>query len=299
MRFTMQSGENKNSLIFTRWKNALIGEEIDYRGKEAALFVKENADKIHTISFCPKKLNYIYNKKYCTHEEFVKIIKDLCKEPILIEATTLKFVELLQTLRVIHELSFEATILYLEPRYYMKPRPLHVLHRRDFELSEEVELFSGVPGSIIRLREDRPVIAVFLLGYEGQRLARALSENNIKPSKCYAVFGVPAFQPGWEMNSFANNVDVINEQGLHNNILYASAYNPYTSYNIIRQVYDSCDKKKDERLIIAPIGTKPHAIGAALFACDHKDIGLIYDHPHKKIKRTNEVSKWHLYKITY
>ena len=28
----------------------------------------------------------------------------------------------------------------------------------------------------------------------------------LKPDNCIVVFGVPAFQAGWEMNAFANNI---------------------------------------------------------------------------------------------
>jgi hypothetical protein len=56
------------------------------------------------------------------------------------------------------------------------------------------------------LRDDIPTKTVFLLGYEGQRLAQALEQTDIRPSNCSVVFGVPAFQPGWEMDAYANNV---------------------------------------------------------------------------------------------
>lgn len=174
-----------------------------------------------------------------------------------------------------------------------------MLHRRLFELSDDVEIFSGVPGSVIVLRDENPNKAVFLVGYEGQRLDQALEQLNIRPSRTSVILGVPAFQPGWEMDSFANNLSVIKERDIKGDILFAGAENISAAFNSIEEIYKSCDRIKGERLLIIPIGTKPHGIAAALFACKHKDVGLVYDYPQLKEKRSSKVSKWHLFNVNF
>lgn len=163
-------------------------------------------------------------------------------------------------------------------------------------MSDIVEQFSGIPGNAILLRDDVPAKAVFLLGYEGQRLEQALEQTDLRPSNCSVVFGVPAFRPGWEMDAYANNVRVIRERQLSRNILFAAAQNPAAAYAAIDRVYASC--APHERLVIVPIGTKPHGVGTALFACDHPDVGVLYDHPKRKQKRSEEVGTWHLYTVS-
>jgi hypothetical protein len=52
---------------------------------------------------------------------------------------------------------------------------------------------------------------VFFLGYEEHRFGVALEDfhRTLRPEDCSIVFGVPAFQPGWEMNSLTNNLRII------------------------------------------------------------------------------------------
>jgi hypothetical protein len=52
-------------------------------------------------------------------------------------------------------------------------------------------------------------------------------------------------------------------------------------------------------MYIAPIGTKPHGIGAALFAATHEDVGILYDHPRRREGRSSKVGKWHLFNVSF
>ena len=74
-----------------------------------------------------------------------------------------------------------------------------------------------------------PHRVVFFLGYEGERLDEAFEELEIDPRKSIVVFGVPAFRPGWEMDSFANNVRVVADRGVQGGIRYCGAENPAAS----------------------------------------------------------------------
>jgi hypothetical protein len=52
-------------------------------------------------------------------------------------------------------------------------------------------------------------------------------------------------------------------------------------------------------LRIAPIGTKPHAIGSILFAINNPDIvELVYDHPVRKKQRTEGTARLHAYHVS-
>ena len=45
-------------------------------------------------------------------------------------------------------------------------------------------------------------------------------------------------------------------------------------------------------MIVAPIGTKPHAIGAILYAIKHRDeVELLYDNPKRSVHRTDGIGK--------
>jgi len=64
-------------------------------------------------------------------------------------------------------------------------------------------------------------------------------------------------------------------------------------------IYNGLDS--DERLFIAPIGTKPMALGACIFKIctnDNERIAILYDHPLKTEGRSSKVARWNLYNIT-
>ena len=107
------------------------------------------------------------------------------------------------------------------------------------------------------------------------------------------IFGVPAFKPGWEMDAFVNNIRVIRDKHIRGGIKFCGAENPAAVFNLLSEVYDS--REPEEMLFIAPIGTKPHGIGVALFVATHEDVGIIYDHPIRRKGRSQAVSRWHLF----
>jgi hypothetical protein len=50
---------------------------------------------------------------------------------------------------------------------------------------------------------------------------------------------------------------------------------------------------------VAPIGTKPHAMGAVLFAlASSKTVELVYDHPIRKATRTAGKARLLLYEVS-
>jgi hypothetical protein len=94
------------------------------------------------------------------------------------------------------------------------------------------------------------------------------------------------------MNSFANNIRVLKGSNI-GTIAFCGAESPAAAYDVLAEVYDSL--APGERLIIGPIGTKPNGVGVALFAGTHPDVGILYDHPKRSVKRSKAVSGWHLY----
>ena len=71
-----------------------------------------------------------------------------------------------------------------------------------------------------------PVKALFLLGFEGNRLDSALETMQLSMPHCSVLFGIPAFQPGWELDSLANNVGVIEDRSVSGGILFGGARTP-------------------------------------------------------------------------
>jgi len=223
----------------------------------------------------------------------------LKNESLILEATTLGIAELLLMSRAAKRGgAAKLAFLYVEPLRYVGRTRGDLLHRRDFELTEEFLGFKSIPEFVINLADPRPSRGVFFLGYEERRLDRAFEDHQmINGDNCTVVFGVPGFSPGWEMNSFSRNLRIIRDKGVRPEVAFCGAENPQAAYGLLHRVSSSL--KTDERMFVAPLGTKPNGIGVALFCATHSNIGVLYDHPRRKPGRTESVTQWHLYEAVF
>lgn len=297
MKIEMQAGASISELSFSRWDHAIVGEAVDPRGEAAIDFATRSADAVHRFHYDPKRLAIEFDGASYSAEEPERSFAGITGASVLLEATTLGFVEILLCCRALKQTGqASVSLVYAEPLRYFQPRRSQIVHRRDFELSDEVEEFTAVPGNAILLLPERPIKAVVFLGFEGQRLNRFLEQTGVSPSKCDYVLGVPAYRPGWEMNAFANNLRVLSGGQMAGHLQFCGANSPASAYEMLCRVHASCD---GERFFITPIGTKPHGIGAALFLCDRSDVGVVYDNPKRKDKRSDELGTWHLFEALF
>jgi hypothetical protein len=275
----------------------MVGEAVDPRGSAAIDFARANSGAVHTFRYDPKRLAIEVDGELFSAEEPEKAFAALDAGPALLETTTLGLVEILMCCRGMKEAGRPAaSLVYAEPQNYNRPRRSQIVHRRDFELSEEVEEFTAVPGNAILLLPERAVRAVVFLGFEGQRLNRFLEQTSIAPGRCEFVFGVPAFRPGWEMDAFANNFRVLKGEQMAGRVHFCGAHSPVAAYEALGRIYAACS---GQRVTVAPIGTKPHGVGAALFLCEHSDVGVVYDNPKRKKERSDKVGTWHLFDAVF
>jgi len=297
MKIEMQCVKYQSKLHHGKWNIAIVGDAIDKRGEAAREFASCQADVVAECTYNADLFEIRIDGQSYQVDSAKAAFESLGAGRVLLEATTLGFVEVYLACRALRACGrTEVSLLYVEPLEYVAPRG-QLLHRRDFELSDEVPGFIPVPGAMILLEDKRSQRGVFFLGYEEGRLDRAMEDHPIIPSKTSVVFGVPAFQPGWEMDAFANNARVLRDRSISGGVHFCGAQNPKAAYQILKQVLDECES--DEEMFVAPIGTKPHGIGAALFAAEHMDVGILYDHPKRKKHRTSEVSSWHLYDVNF
>lgn len=291
MQIRMQHGDSCSDIKTQNVDLAFIGPAVDARGNAAKEMVSAiSADQVN-LSYDAESLHLTCDAEIVECDEFADWLTKRSPRSILLEATTLGFPEIAiccQAAKVL-DLS-EIAFLYVEPRDYSAPRMNQALHKRDFDLSDEVVGYSAIPGAAYLLEERRQVI-VFFCGYEGERLDQAFESLKLNPERSAIVLGVPAFRPGWEMNTFANVLPVIRDREIRGGVLFCGADNPAAAHDVLLNQYRA--KKSDDQMFVAPIGTKPHGIGAALFAMEYGDIGLLYDHPLRRSERTSESGRWH------
>ncbi|MER3374800.1 MAG: hypothetical protein RIM83_09220 [Allomuricauda sp.] len=293
----MQEEIDSSKLSFDRWDISFVGKPLDDRGDEATTFIKENSKEVIEIKYNAYEMTFKYGSKTVLIDDLDDVFTFLQSKNILIEATTMSFAELLLLLKQAKINDCDISILYLEPRSYAQIRTPLIIHRREFELSQETPGFFPIPGFIKSYSPDKIRRTIFIAGYESERIDRAIEENSISSNNCALIFGVPAFQAGWEMNSFANNISVIKEQRIMGEPYFSSANNPGATYDILEEIYMSLDS--EEEMYIAPLGPKPGGIATALFLVQNEDVSVFYDHPSKSPTRSKEVNKWHLYTIKF
>ncbi len=125
--------------------------------------------------------------------------------------------------------------------------------------------YPGFPGNDTRTTKK---VLVVLLGFDGE-LSSFITEE-VAPDDTLVVNGFPAYAPKFKEISLINNEKLLSSSatGL---VLYSRANSPFETFNLLEHLYK---KETSAFFNIAPIGTKPMALGACLFA-------LVYPLPQK------------------
>jgi hypothetical protein len=290
---TMQEADTATGLTYTRWDLALVGESVDERGDSAHAFAAQASHDVRRCGYDSETSQLNVAGHIILSDNIAEELAPLAGRRIVLDATTLGFAEIFLICRALRDLCTDVSVVYVEPLEYRARTRTELMHRREFELSAEVLGYQAIPGAISLLSSYRQSRVVFFVGYEERRLDRALADFELNPANCSVVFGVPAFRPGWEMDSFANNVRVMKERGIRGDIYYCGAESPAGAIDVLLEV--KRELQLGQKLFVAPIGTKPNGVGVALYAAVDPSIGILYDHPKRKSRRSSNVGHWHLY----
>ena len=209
---------------------------------------------------------------------------------VVLESTTLGFAELFLLIRSLIDLKKRNfLIVYIEPEQYSRTQP----GGDSFALSELNVGYKPIPRSVIDLAGDDVTAGVFFLGFEPERLERAFEEYQMIAHKdVKVVFGIPAFHPGWELNSIVPHLKSIDNC----DVQYCSANDPSSAYDALEVT--RCSLDPGNKMFVAPIGTKPCGIATAIFASIYPEqVGLLFDHRKKMSKRSKGVGVCHSYSI--
>lgn len=180
-------------------------------------------------------------------------------------------------------------VVYTEPASYDVNQFRKVGLNKD--LSETVEGISPLPGLISLIPDDSPKLFVALLGFEGGRFSSIVQDYNPVKEKIMPVVGVPGYLMHYPYVSFWGNQITISKTKCWQNVKYAEANSIVDAYMLLKQI---SYEHRGQEMVVAPIGTKPHAIGAILYALKNpKTVELIYDNPIRSVHRTHGIGKVH------
>jgi len=181
----------------------------------------------------------------------------------------------------------EINILYTEPESYLFPRGIfHKYQSTSGPLSIlEIPGFSGYE----QRGENR--ILIILLGFDGD-LSKEINED-VSPKETIVVNGFSGYLPKFKDISLVANEKLISNKDIE--VKYSRADNPFEIFNLLERIKI---RNKNTFINIAPLGTKPMALGACLFAMFYSNVRIVYPFPesYKKITTHQCWNSWR-YKI--
>lgn len=296
-KIEMLSSTDHKILAGKTWELGICGESIDERGAKIRSLLESSCTTVLEMRYDCDSTRITIGRDSVDIDDFPDYMSSRLRSCVVLEATTLGFVEILACCRAMKRNSMqEFTFTYIEPNWYRRAKHGNILHSKDFELSDSVPGFKSIPGNLALLSSRRPVRGLFFLGYEDSRFRRAFEDLELPNASNIAVtIGIPPYKAGWEVASLANNVRVIKEENVRGGFHFCGATNPMSVIELLLEFRSGLDR--NERLVVAPLGTKPHGIGVALFASLFPDVGILYDHPRKKEKRTESIGSWHRFTV--
>ena len=130
---------------------------------------------------------------------------------------------------------------------------------------------------------------IVFLGFEGVLSAKVIED--IQYDDLVLVNNLPSFFPKYKDISVINNYDIITSH--HSKLRYVPANNPFETYNFLNVVLDRSDRE-----CVAPLSTKPVALGVCLYALNHDLLRVVYPMSDEYNQHsTNKVYKTYFYDI--
>lgn len=158
-----------------------------------------------------------------------------------------------------------------------------------FSLSSRVSAVRAVPGFAKR-ESDTQTLCAFL-GFEGVRLKGILEAvhgiENLIP-----VVAFPSGKPQWYNVTMWNSMDTLQSES-NLTTLKCFSESVYEAFSILHKHIPP-----DSRLVLAPLGTRPHSMACALFACKHSNTRIIYDYVEESCHRAIGISNITIYHLT-
>lgn len=291
VKFFSVSGKSASDLRLPQDITLLHGEELDDRG-ESACSSAPKSSRVQ-LSFNVDDMSLTVGAETQPSDMAAELLSKYDCRNVVLEATTLGFAELFcATNALLSNGATSINIIYVEPAEYTRDGKGAEL----FALSEPTRGYAAIPNAIVDLASEEVEAGVFFLGFEPERLDRALEEYQMIVSKhVKVVFGIPAYHPGWELDAIIPHLPALEGHKLQPD--YCSANDPEAAFECLERTRETLGA--DKRMFVAPIGPKPCGIASAIFASVYPNqVGLLFDHPRRKKKRSSGVDLWHRFTVT-
>jgi hypothetical protein len=186
-------------------------------------------------------------------------------------------------------------VVYVEPDQYS--RSAAPVEGQVYDLSTRIQGIMPLAGyAVLSPRNNVDFTFVPLLGFEGTRLRHVIEQVQPGYERITPVIGSPGFKPWYVFETYLGNRAALTETEAWQAVRYAPANCPFSCFYLLQEIAAGTDAGS---LKIALVGTKPHALGAVLFALTSTTpTELVYDHPIRKQGRTDGTAKLHVYHVS-
>lgn len=187
----------------------------------------------------------------------------------------------------------DVQVVYVEPVDYTQS--LTPTEGEIFDLSERIHGVAPLPGFASLNRGDGDDFYLLaLLGFEGTRFAYILENVQPQGDRVVPIVGVPGFRPEYPFYAYHGNRAPLMATRSWAFVEYVTANCPFRVFRTLQGL----EERVQAPIKVAPIGTKPHALGAILYAI-HRDgkVEVVYDHPVKTPKRTTGAARALVYNV--
>lgn len=213
-------------------------------------------------------------------------------ERILFDITGLSHHVWAPLLKVLFEANKKIRVLYAEPeKYTPHPTPASATL---FDLTVSFGGLGPLPGfaKLSGPVDEKKCLFIATLGFEGNRPKRLVSQIDPVPT-VIPIVGVPGFQLEYPAFTVISNKGLFKEYQAHSNLRFARASCPF---EVIEQLTQVRKDFPDYYMYIAPVGTKPHSLGAILYSIMNPSFTeIMFDYPVKKKDRTKGIGTIHIY----
>lgn len=224
-----------------------------------------------------------------------RFLADLGTGPIFLDITGLGHQVWAPLVRVCLEADIWLNVVYLEPETYSSTA--HAELGTIFDLSERTDGIRPLP-LFATLADQRPETSCFipLLGFEGARFLQMLNEVEPAKGNVFPIIGVPGFRPHYPLDALIGNAVGLEQDKAVRNLRFARSNCPFS---LFYEVQDIADRVPANQIRLGLIGTKPHALGAILYAIANDDrTEIIYDNARRKVGRTSGMAKCLVYAVS-
>lgn len=274
---------------------------IDDRSDFSTRLTTRAARNSHLVSYDSDTYTLTVGDRVYKADSVIDLPRDFRANSILIDATTMEFPEIALVLHAYNNLARgkkpRCAFIYTEPEgYSKKPKEEAISLGAAFNLSSGFKAKNPIPPFTTMYNATTKARLVAFLGFEGGRLSQVLNdEDGHYYHQVTVVFGMPPFQATWDLHALMANYRLLQRE--NTSVRYCSANNPRAAYELLRAAHSANMAGATDRLAVAPFGTKPMALGAALYCVENLFLRVVYDHPVRVKGRSHGVHRTHFYEV--